>query len=303
MRALGLSAKKSLGQNFILDLNLTRRIARAAGPLEGRTVVEVGPGPGGLTRALFLEGAERVVAVERDARCRPALEAIAERYPGRLDVHYGDALEADWRALGRCSGPKPVIAANLPYNVATLLLIGWLESEPWPPWYERMALMFQKEVAERIVAAPGTKAYGRLAVIAQWRTQAAPALHGQPGGLHAAADGDLRRRRVRADRAAVAGVLGQDAGRRHGRRLRPAPQDAAPEPEVAAARARGAARRRRHRPDAARRGAQRARVRPAGLCARAVADGPLSPLRGEGRGEGRTQLASTPLAAPHANHA
>jgi 16S rRNA (adenine1518-N6/adenine1519-N6)-dimethyltransferase len=171
VRGLGLSARKSLGQNFILDLNLTRRIARAAGPLAGMTVVEVGPGPGGLTRALFLEGAERVVAVERDERCRPALDAIADRYPGRLEVHYGDALAIDWRKLAAGSGAKPVIAANLPYNIATLLLVGWLESEPWPPWYRRMALMFQKEVAERIVAAPGGKAYGRLAVIAQWRTK------------------------------------------------------------------------------------------------------------------------------------
>jgi 16S rRNA (adenine1518-N6/adenine1519-N6)-dimethyltransferase len=171
VRALGLSARKSLGQNFILDLNLTRRIARAAGPLSGRTVIEVGPGPGGLTRALFLEGAERIVAVERDERCRPALDAIARHYPGRLEVHLGDALEADWPALAAGSGAKPVIAANLPYNIATLLLIGWLEAEPWPPWFERMVLMFQKEVAERIVAAPGTKAYGRLAVIAQWRTR------------------------------------------------------------------------------------------------------------------------------------
>jgi 16S rRNA (adenine1518-N6/adenine1519-N6)-dimethyltransferase len=171
IRGLGLSARKSLGQNFILDLNLTRRIARAAGPLEGRTVVEVGPGPGGLTRALFLEGAERVVAVERDERCRPALEAIAERYPGRLAVHYGDALEADFRTLAATVGAKPIIVANLPYNVATVLLIGWLESEPWPPWYARMVLMFQREVAERIVAAPGSKTYGRLAVIAQWRTR------------------------------------------------------------------------------------------------------------------------------------
>lgn len=172
VRGLGLSARKSLGQNFILDLNLTRRIARAAGPLEGRTVVEVGPGPGGLTRALFLEGAERVVAVERDERCRPALEAISRRYQGRLAVTYADALEADWQALaaeGR--GRKPIVAANLPYNIATLLLVGWLESEPWPPWYARLVLMFQKEVAERIVAGPGTKAYGRLAVIAQWRTR------------------------------------------------------------------------------------------------------------------------------------
>ncbi len=131
----------------------------------------MGPGPGGLTRALFLEGAERVVAVERDERCRPALDAVAQRYPGRLDVHFGDALEADWRALVAGSRGKAVIAANLPYNIATVLLIDWLEADPWPPWYERMVLMFQKEVAERIVAAPGGKAYGRLAVIAQWRTR------------------------------------------------------------------------------------------------------------------------------------
>jgi 16S rRNA (adenine1518-N6/adenine1519-N6)-dimethyltransferase len=171
IRELGLAAKKSLGQNFILDLNLTRRIARAAGPLQGRSVIEVGPGPGGLTRALFLEGAERVIAVERDERCRPALEAIAARYPGRLIVEFGDALEADWPRLAALGAPKPTITANLPYNVATLLLVGWLESEPWPPWYARMVLMFQKEVAERIVAEPGTKAYGRLAVLAQWRTR------------------------------------------------------------------------------------------------------------------------------------
>jgi 16S rRNA (adenine1518-N6/adenine1519-N6)-dimethyltransferase len=171
IRDLGLAAKKSLGQNFILDLNLTRRIARAAGPLQGRSVIEVGPGPGGLTRALFLEGAERVIAIERDERCRPALEAIAERYPGRLTIEFGDALEANWPRLAALAAPKPSIAANLPYNVATLLLVGWLESEPWPPWYERMVLMFQKEVAERIVAEPGTKAYGRLAVLAQWRTR------------------------------------------------------------------------------------------------------------------------------------
>jgi 16S rRNA (adenine1518-N6/adenine1519-N6)-dimethyltransferase len=168
---LKLRAKKSLGQNFLLDLNLTRRIARAAGPLEGRTVVEVGPGPGGLTRALLLEGAGRVVAVERDTRCRPALESIAERYPRALDVHFGDALEAQWgKLLGPSSG-KAIIAANLPYAVATMLLVQWLETEPWPPWFDRMVLMFQKEVAERIVAVPSTKAYGRLAVLAQWRTK------------------------------------------------------------------------------------------------------------------------------------
>lgn len=166
----GLAAKKSLGQNFILDLNLTRRIARLSGPLAGRTAIEVGPGPGGLTRALLMEGAARVVAVERDERCLPALGEITARYPGRLDVHAGDALRADWPALLGPGGQKPVIVANLPYSVATMLLIGWLESEPWPPWYDRMVLMFQREVADRIVAAPGSKAYGRLAVIAQWRT-------------------------------------------------------------------------------------------------------------------------------------
>lgn len=167
-----LAAKKSLGQNFILDLNLTRRIARAAGPLEGRTVVEVGPGPGGLTRALLLEGARRVVAVERDPRCLAALAEIAAAYePGRLQVHEGDALESDWPSL-LGTNPGPVtIAANLPYAVGTMLLIGWLETEPWPPWWSRMALMFQKEVAERIVAEPGSKAYGRLAVISQWRAK------------------------------------------------------------------------------------------------------------------------------------
>lgn len=166
-----LKAKKSFSQNFILDLNLTRRIARAAGPLEGRWVVEIGPGPGGLTRGLLLEGAGRVIAIERDRRCLPALEEIAQRYPGRLAVHEGDALEACWEDLLRGCPGKAIIAANLPYAVATLLLIGWLETEPWPPWWDRMALMFQKEVAERIVAAPGSKSYGRLAVISQWRAE------------------------------------------------------------------------------------------------------------------------------------
>jgi 16S rRNA (adenine1518-N6/adenine1519-N6)-dimethyltransferase len=167
--AHGLAAKKSLGQNFILDLNLTRRIARAADPLEGRTVLEVGPGPGGLTRALLIEGAARVVAVERDRRCLPALSEIADRYPGRLEVIEGDALDVDWRALFARERRKVIVASNLPYSAATLLLVGWLETEPWPPWWERMVLMFQKEVAERIVSSPGTKSYGRLAVISQWR--------------------------------------------------------------------------------------------------------------------------------------
>jgi 16S rRNA (adenine1518-N6/adenine1519-N6)-dimethyltransferase len=167
--AHGLAAKKSLGQNFILDLNLTRRIAREAAPLAGRTVVEIGPGPGGLTRALLLEGAARVVAIERDERCLPALAEIAAHYPGRLEVVQGDALEVDMAA--RIHGPALVVA-NLPYAVATMLLVGWLTSEPWPPWYESLTLMFQKEVAERIVAQPGSKSYGRLSVLAQWRTEA-----------------------------------------------------------------------------------------------------------------------------------
>lgn len=180
IRRYDLAAKKSLGQNFILDLNLTRRIARAGGAVDGRTVIEIGPGPGGLTRGLLMEGAKRVIAVERDSRCLPALAEIGERYAGRLSVHEGDALKADWaRLLGSSSG-KAIIAANLPYNVATTLLIGWLETDPWPPWWDRMVLMFQKEVAERIVAEPGSKDYGRLSVIAQWRSEAYIALTLKP---------------------------------------------------------------------------------------------------------------------------
>jgi 16S rRNA (adenine1518-N6/adenine1519-N6)-dimethyltransferase len=175
-----LAAKKSLGQNFILDLNLTRRIARACGPLAGKTVVEVGPGPGGLTRGLLMEGAARVVAVERDPRCLPALAEIAARYPGQLNVHEGDALEADWEVLTAGREGRAIISANLPYGVASLLLANWLEAEPWPPWYEGMVLMFQREVAERIVAEPGSKAYGRLSVLAQWRTVPKIVLHLPP---------------------------------------------------------------------------------------------------------------------------
>ena len=172
IRSHGLAAKKSLGQNFILDLSLTRRIAREAFPLEGRTVVEVGPGPGGLTRALLLEGAAHVVAIERDDRCIAALTEVSAHYPGRLTVHPADALDTDWKSvLGACEN-KAAIVANLPYGIATRLLIDWLETEPWPPWFDLMVLMFQKEVAERITAEPGSKAYGRLAVIAQWRCQA-----------------------------------------------------------------------------------------------------------------------------------
>lgn len=178
-----LRAKKSFSQNFILDLNLTRRIARAAGPLDGRWVVEVGPGPGGLTRGLLMEGAARVIAIERDPRCLPALSEISSRYPGQLAIHQGDALEADWRALLADAPGKAIIAANLPYAIATMLLIGWLETEPWPPWWERMALMFQKEVADRIVAPPGSKAYGRLAVISQWRAEVKVALNLSPAAF------------------------------------------------------------------------------------------------------------------------
>jgi 16S rRNA (adenine1518-N6/adenine1519-N6)-dimethyltransferase len=169
IRKHDLIAKKSLGQNFLLDLNLTGRIARAAGPLAGVTVVEIGPGPGGLTRALLSEGAAQVIAVERDTRAIAALQEIAAHYPGRLTVVEGDALDFDIASL-KAAGPLR-IAANLPYNIATVLLIGWLESEPWPPLYDRLVLMFQREVAERLVAQPDSKAYGRLSVLAQWRTQ------------------------------------------------------------------------------------------------------------------------------------
>ncbi len=165
----GLMAKKSLGQNFLLDLNLTGKIARAAGDLEGATVIEVGPGPGGLTRALLAHGARRVIAIERDERCLPALSEVQDRYPGRLEVVRGDALKTDFRSLAGSGSVK--IVANLPYNIGTELLVGWLTAEPWPPFYSSMTLMFQREVAERIVAAPGGSAYGRLAVLAGWRTQ------------------------------------------------------------------------------------------------------------------------------------
>jgi 16S rRNA (adenine1518-N6/adenine1519-N6)-dimethyltransferase len=170
IRRHGLTAKKSLGQNFLLDLNLTGRIARAAGPLAVATVIEIGPGPGGLTRALLTEGARRVIAVERDQRATAALQEIAAHYPGRLTVVAGDALEFD--PTPYLDGSPARIAANLPYNIATTLLVSWLTTEPWPPWYDRMVLMFQREVAERIVASPGSKTYGRLSVLAGWRTQA-----------------------------------------------------------------------------------------------------------------------------------
>jgi 16S rRNA (adenine1518-N6/adenine1519-N6)-dimethyltransferase len=167
----GLLAKKSLGQNFLFDLNLTGRIARVSGPLDGVAVVEVGPGPGGLTRALLAEGAARVIAIERDARCLPALAEIAAHYPGRLEVVEADAVGFDPRPL--LGGAPARIVANLPYNVGTILLANWLTAEAWPPWWQSLTLMFQREVAERIVADEGDrKNYGRLGVLCGWRTEA-----------------------------------------------------------------------------------------------------------------------------------
>jgi 16S rRNA (adenine1518-N6/adenine1519-N6)-dimethyltransferase len=165
----GLSAKKALGQNFLLDLNLTAKIARAAGDLTGSDILEIGPGPGGLTRGLLAEGARHVVAVEKDPRCLPALAEIAAAYPGRLTVIEGDALGMD---LSGYLTPPVRIAANLPYNVGTELLTRWLDPPVWPPFWDSMTLMFQREVAERIIAGPGSKAYGRLSVLAGWRTDA-----------------------------------------------------------------------------------------------------------------------------------
>ncbi len=169
----GLSASKALGQNFLLDSQLLDRIARVAGSLEGQRVYEVGPGPGGLTRALLRAGAQ-VTAVERDRRCLPALAELSEAAEGRLRVIEGDALDVDERGE---AGDGAHIVANLPYNVGTVLLVRWLESEAWPPWWSSLSLMFQKEVAERIVAKPGSDAYGRLAVLAQWRASAVIALN------------------------------------------------------------------------------------------------------------------------------
>ncbi|MDP7150143.1 MAG: 16S rRNA (adenine(1518)-N(6)/adenine(1519)-N(6))-dimethyltransferase RsmA [Paracoccaceae bacterium] len=165
----GLSARKSLGQNFLLDLNLTAKIARQAGDLSNCDVLEIGPGPGGLTRGLLAEGARHVLAIEKDNRCIPALHEISRAYPERLTIVEGDALKVDPLAL---LNPPIRVAANLPYNVGTELLVRWLTPPDWPPFWSSLTLMFQKEVAERIVAQPGSKAYGRLAVLAQWRADA-----------------------------------------------------------------------------------------------------------------------------------
>jgi 16S rRNA (adenine1518-N6/adenine1519-N6)-dimethyltransferase len=170
IRRHDLIARKSLGQNFLLDLNLAARIGRAAGTLTGVTVLEVGSGPGGLTRALLALGAARVIAVERDVRAIAALQEIAEHYSGRLDIVMADALTFDPRSRLK-RGPVRIVA-NLPYNIATALLVSWVCIEPWPPWYDAAVLMFQREVAERIVAAAGSKSYGRLSVLVQWRCEA-----------------------------------------------------------------------------------------------------------------------------------
>ncbi|MBI4724391.1 MAG: 16S rRNA (adenine(1518)-N(6)/adenine(1519)-N(6))-dimethyltransferase RsmA [Rhodomicrobium sp.] len=170
IRDAGLSAKKSLGQNFLLDLNITRRIARAAGPLAGVTVLEIGPGPGGLTRALLLEGAAKVVAIERDERFRPVLAQLEDAAQGRLAVLFQDALQTDYAALAAQTGVSRV-AANLPYNIATPLIVGWLTEERWPPWYDKLVVMLQREVAVRLAAEPVSPDYGRLGVLAQYRAQ------------------------------------------------------------------------------------------------------------------------------------
>jgi 16S rRNA (adenine1518-N6/adenine1519-N6)-dimethyltransferase len=166
----GLAPRKALGQNFLFDLNLTGKIARAAGPLEGFTIFEIGPGPGGLTRALLEQGAERVVAIERDQRCLPVLDEISRHYPGKLEVVEGDALDVDLAAIA--GGAPAKIVANLPYNVGTQLLINWLTVDPKMPFWSSMTLMFQKEVGQRIVAVPGSNHYGRLGVLAGWLTHA-----------------------------------------------------------------------------------------------------------------------------------
>ncbi len=168
IRAHGLDARRSLGQNFLLDLNITSKIARLAGPLDRHVVIEIGPGPGGLTRALLAHGAAHVIAIERDPRCLPALEAIGAAYPGRLTLIEADALRFD--PLPLLAGRRARIIANLPYNIGTQLLIGWLRAQPWPPFWDSLTLMFQKEVGRRITASPAEKDdWGRLGILANWR--------------------------------------------------------------------------------------------------------------------------------------
>jgi 16S rRNA (adenine1518-N6/adenine1519-N6)-dimethyltransferase len=165
-----LGAKKSMGQNFLLDLNLTGKIALSAGDLENSVIYEVGPGPGGLSRALLFHGAKKLIVIEKDERCLPILADISAAYPGRLSVQHADALTIDEQSL--VGDQKAKVVANLPYNVGTALLVKWLSAPNWLPWYDNLTLMFQKEVAERIVATPGSKAYGRLSILSQWRSKA-----------------------------------------------------------------------------------------------------------------------------------
>ena len=214
----GLSARKSLGQNFLLDLNLTARIARAAGPLDETTIVEIGPGPGGLTRALLALGAKRVIAIERDERALGPLEEIAARYPRRVDIVCADAMDFDLRS--RLADERAKIVANLPYNIATPLLIGWLSTEPWPPWFDMMVLMFQREVAERIVAQADDDAYGRLGVLANWRCGNKDTIRHLARCVYAATERHFLGRAPAAARASRT-VRPPHARTRHGGRVQP----------------------------------------------------------------------------------
>ena len=275
--AHGLNARKALGQNFLFDLNLTRKIARAAGPLAGVVVIEVGPGPGGLTRALLSEGAEKVIAIERDARALGALAEIAAHWPGRLEIIEGDALRIAPETLIDKAGAMPIrIVANLPYNVGTALLTGWLEAEPWPPFYDRLTLMFQREVARRIVATPAERAdYGRLAVLAGWRTEAR-ILFDVPPAAFVPAPKVTSSVVELAPRASAGPLRHGDAGGADPGRVRPAAQDAAPVAEELRGRARArpssAPRQRGARTDDAGGGGWRLRVRGAGAGSRCVAE-------------------------------
>ena len=277
IRDLGLSARRSLGQNFLLDFNLTRRIARAAGPLDQATIVEVGPGPGGLTRALLLEGAARVVAIEKDTRCLPALEAIAARYPGRLEVIGGDALDVDYSKLAL--QPPTRIVANLPYSVATPLLIGWLKTSPWPPWFDRLVLMFQREVAQRIVAAPGGRDYGRLSVIAQWRTLPRILFGIPPAAFTPRPKVEIKSRRVHPARGPRASLRRAKTGTRDRGGVRPAAQDVALLLAATHPKERSAAARAGHSPPSARRRARRRRLLPHRQCALIVKARPTGSAR------------------------
>ncbi len=274
--AHGLNPRKALGQNFLFDLNLTRKIARAAGPFAGVAVVEVGPGPGGLTRALLSEGAEKVIAIERDARALGALAEIAAHWPGRLEVIEGDALRIAPGTLVDKAGAMPIrIVANLPYNVATALLTGWLEAEPWPPFYERLTLMFQREVARRIVATPAERAdYGRLAVLAGWRTEArilfdvAPAAFTPPPKVTSSVVELVPRSRPEPCDAATLSALTQTAFGQRRKMLRQSLKSFAAARGLDLPRA---PRRRSPRADDAGGGGRRRRVRSAGAGGRRVA--------------------------------